>query len=106
MIIDKNQLMELRRDGAKIERPDGQGLLEPERAPEKTQVELLSEISDKLDRLIETQEKPEPEPQPIHVHPPKVTVNLPEPKRHRKWKHVVTKDAQGRTKEIISTAIE
>ncbi len=106
LTIDKDQILRLRRDGAKIERPDGKGLIEPEKVPVKTELDLLSEIADKLDRLIEKEDKEPSQQQPprITVKPPEVTVNLPETKRHRKWKFVLTR--MGNRTEIEATGVE
>ncbi len=97
--VDKEQLLSLRRDGAKIERPDGQGLFEPEQAREKSELDLLAEISGKLERLIEKQDRPDPEP--VHIPAPKVTVHIPETKRIRVKKFKLIKNERGRTTEVI-----
>lgn len=97
--IDKEQLLSLRRDGAKIERPDGQGLFEPDQPREKSELDLLTEISGKLDTLIEKQKEPYPEPAPIPT--PKVTVNIPETKRSRVKEFKLIKNERGRTTKVI-----
>ncbi len=103
LTVDKEQLLSLRRDGAKIERPDGGGFEPVSR--EKSELDLLSEISGKLDTLIEKQDRPEPDPVPIIVRP-EVKVHLPETKRHRKWKFTLAKNAKGQTTDITATALE
>jgi len=99
MIIDDKEIAQLRKDGIKVLTADGKQLVP--KKPGKSELDHLKDISQVLNSILS---KPEPkagEPPKVTVNSP-VTVNTPEPVR--KWKFTISRDEDGRMKEIIATA--
>ena len=100
MIIDDKEMARLRKGGIKVMTADGKPLVP--KTPGKSELDHLREISQVLNSILS---KPESKP----VEPPKVTVNSPvtvnTPGPVRKWRFSVSRDGDGRMKEIIATAV-
>lgn len=99
MIIDDKEIARLRRDGIKVMTSDGKPLVT--KKPGKSELDHLKEISQVLSSILSKPESKSGEPPKVTVNSP-VTVNTPDP--IRKWKFSISRDAEGRMKEIIATA--
>jgi len=101
MIIDDKDIAQLRKSGIKVVGANGKPILS--KPPGKSELEHLRDISSLLNEVLN-------KPQPQNSEPPKVTVNSPvsvnTPEPIRKWKFALSRDAEGRLKEIVATAIE
>lgn len=100
MIIDEKEIALLRKDGIKVLTADGKQLVP--KKPGKSELDHLKEISQLLNAVLSKPESKAGEPPKVTVNSP-VTVNTPEPAR--KWKFTISRDADGRMKEIVATAI-
>lgn len=99
MIIDDKEIAKLRKDGIQVLTADGKPLVQ--KKPGKSELDHLKDISQALNLIVS---KPEPkagDPPKVTVNSP-VTVNTPDP--IRKWKFTISRDGEGRMKEIIATA--
>lgn len=100
MTLDDNDIAVMRRNGAKI---TGH---KPATVDEGSY--YLRTILEKLTALLE-RKSPDiiVKPPDIIVKPPEVNVTAPPlPIPARKWKFEITKDQNGRTKEIVATAMD
>jgi hypothetical protein len=100
MIIDDKDIARLRKDGIKVTTADGKQLVP--KAPGKSELEHLRDISRALNQILDKPEAKQGEAPKVTVNTPAVTVNTPEP--IRKWKFAISRDTEGRMKEIIATA--
>ena len=100
MIIDDKEIAQLRKDGIKVLTSDGKQLVP--KKPGKSELDHLREISQLLNTVLSKPESKSGEPPKVTVNSP-VTVNTPEPVR--KWKFTISRDGDGRMKEIVATAI-
>jgi len=100
MIIDDKEIAKLRRDGIKVTTSDGKPLVQ--KTPGKSELDHLRDISRVLTSILEKPDAKSGEPPKVTVNSP-VTVNTPEPVR--KWKFSISRDEEGRMKEIIATAV-
>ncbi len=108
MILDQKQIQQLAKKGVKVTTSDGQPI--SVKTPRKAESELdyLRAIAGLLDRLAS---RPDPQfpvirPPDVIVKPADVIVTSTEHEPIRKWHFQLTKDWQGRTTEIVATAME
>lgn len=99
MIIDDKEMARLRKGGIKVMTADGRPLVP--KTPGKSELDHLKEISQLLNSILSKPESKPGEPPKVTVNSP-ITVNTPEP--IRKWKFAISRDEEGRMKEIIATA--
>ena len=99
MIIDDKEMARLRKGGIKVMTADGKPLVP--KTPGKSELDHLKDISRVLNSILEKPESNPSEPPKVTVNSP-VTVNTPDP--IRKWKFTISRDTDGRMKEIIATA--
>ena len=99
MIIDTEEIARLRKSGIKVTTADGKQLVP--KTPGKSELDHLRDIKHVLDSILSKPESKQGEPPKVTVNSP-VTVNTPDP--IRKWKFTISRDAEGRMKEIIATA--
>lgn len=104
MNLDEEDLEELAAIGRKIN-----GRKPAPKKEDEPEVKLLQKILKALEHMAtkpdpEMPKFPEPKAPVVNVAPPEVTVTPSKP--ITKWKFTLTKDKQGRTTEIIATAIE
>jgi hypothetical protein len=100
MIIDDKDIARLRRDGIKVMTSDGKPLVP--KKPSMSELDHLKEISQVLNSILSKSEPKSGDPPKVTVNSP-VTVNTPD--HIRKWKFAISRDTEGRMKEIIATAV-
>lgn len=103
MIFDNEDIDRMRKAGIKVVGADGKPIII--KTPGKSDMQhlmdisrLLEDILSKSDARFEKMEMPK-----VTVNTAPVTVNTPEPAA--KWRFVISRDAEGRMKEIVATAV-
>jgi hypothetical protein len=101
MIFDDKEIARLRKGGIKVLAADGSALVP--KATGKSEIEHLKDISRVLNQILDRPEPKAGEAPKVTVNTPAVTVSTPAP--IRKWRFSLSRDGDGRLKEIIATAM-
>ncbi len=106
MTLTENDIRRMRASGIRVTGPDGKPFVG--KINGQSELEYLRQLSSVLAAALEKQamasNQEKSEPPKVTVNTPEVTVNPPIP--IMKWRFSLSRDSDGRLKEIVATGIE